>query len=309
MTTFNGEKFIREQLTSLSSQTGVELDLFVFDDCSTDSTLDIINEFQQSLNIKVRPNDTNSGGTGLNILSNMAKLADDEISQYQYFALCDQDDVWLPTKLERATSQLEATSTDLYFSNLLLWNNSQGVFGEIKKNAPMRKYDYLFEGGSAGCTYVFSLELLQHIRSVLGKLPLGNGKRVSHDWLIYFLARYGKFNVCIDDESFIWYRIHESNQYGNSSGFSLENIRAKFKMLRSGFVLQQIENSSYFLSPNDIESKIYSDYLTSFWSRLMVFVKYNSSLMRKSSKLLVFMLISMLFVSYKSRNRLNHKTG
>src|SRR5687767_9778204 len=96
MCTYNGGRFVAEQLASLSAQTRLPDELVVCDDGSTDSTVDVINEFAVSAPFPVRAhvNETNLGSTK-NYEKAIRFCAGDLI------ALADQDDVWLPAKLAR----------------------------------------------------------------------------------------------------------------------------------------------------------------------------------------------------------------
>ena len=98
MTTYNGQDFIREQLDSLLAQVGVSIHVYVFDDASTDGTISILRAYANRYPglFTIFESATNSGGTGLNIIRNAARLP----RGHDYVALADQDDVWLPGKLE-----------------------------------------------------------------------------------------------------------------------------------------------------------------------------------------------------------------
>ncbi len=292
MPTFNGEKYIKNQLDSLCNQIDVEIDLFVFDDNSTDRTLLYVEEYRNKLNIFVKKNHKNSGGTGKNILINLRDFKEERILEYKYFSLCDQDDVWENDKIKRAISFLSSSNASLYFSNLSLWKEDVGVTGLIKKDFPMKKFDYLFEGGSAGCTYVMASKYLLKINRLLQNYPIESKSRVSHDWLLYFLARYEGERVVLDNESRIKYRIHDNNQYGKLS------FRKRFSLINNGFYITQIKNNLPFIDKESEEYKIYRLYMKSFISRVYVLLKYNFSLFRKKSKFIYFLFISL--VLYKA---------
>jgi glycosyltransferase involved in cell wall biosynthesis len=96
MGTYNGERFISEQLASLARQTLRPHELVVRDDASTDRTLEIVKDFSRSapFPVLVARNDVNTGFT-LNFLQAAARCSG------ELLAFCDQDDVWMPRKLER----------------------------------------------------------------------------------------------------------------------------------------------------------------------------------------------------------------
>lgn len=96
MGTFNGEKYLAEQLDFLEAQTVTNWRLYVSDDGSTDATLDIIHRYQSKWGTdKIQYRLGPQKGFAQNFLS----LACDTSIKADYYAFCDQDDVWLPEKL------------------------------------------------------------------------------------------------------------------------------------------------------------------------------------------------------------------
>jgi glycosyltransferase involved in cell wall biosynthesis len=102
MATFNGSRFIRKQLESLSSQTVLPFELVVTDDGSSDSTGEIIREFGATSPFPVRLHENE---TRLGFADNFFAAA--RLCRGDAIALCDQDDVWLPDKLDRVTTDLQ----------------------------------------------------------------------------------------------------------------------------------------------------------------------------------------------------------
>ena len=94
MTTYNGERFLREQLGSILAQTYANWELHICDDCSTDGTIAILNEYAQNdSRVHVHLNDHNLG-----FKKNFEKTI--SFCNGEYTALSDQDDIWLPNHLE-----------------------------------------------------------------------------------------------------------------------------------------------------------------------------------------------------------------
>jgi len=94
MPTYNGERFLREQIDSILSQTVQEFELVISDDCSTDNTLSIANEFAQNdVRIKVLSNKKNIG-----FKKNVEKVL--KACSGEYILLSDQDDIWMPNHIE-----------------------------------------------------------------------------------------------------------------------------------------------------------------------------------------------------------------
>lgn len=116
MATYNGHKYIQEQIDSILKQTHQNFELIIQDDCSTDSTLDIVNRYaKKDDRIKVYCNEKNLGYTN----NFMALL---EKAQGEYIFLSDQDDVWLEDKIAYNISIIDGydivISTDQEFSDI-----------------------------------------------------------------------------------------------------------------------------------------------------------------------------------------------
>ena len=100
MASYNGEKFIREQIDSILRQEGVEVSLVVRDDHSTDSTPEILREYEEAGKISVLRDDIHLGAP-----NGFMKLLY-EADPCDYYAFADQDDIWLPDKLSRAVNAI-----------------------------------------------------------------------------------------------------------------------------------------------------------------------------------------------------------
>ena len=96
LATYNGARFLPEQLASLAAQTHTDWRLLVRDDGSRDNSVEIVRDWAKGVPQTVEI--VEDGRTGLGASLNFAALL--EQSDAPYFAFCDQDDVWLPEKLE-----------------------------------------------------------------------------------------------------------------------------------------------------------------------------------------------------------------
>jgi len=168
LATHNGECWINEQLRTILSQQHTKISLFVSDDMSSDSTLNIISMVAKAnKNTQVMPQDLRFGSAAQNFFR---LIRDVNLEQYSYIALADQDDVWFPNKLSRAIEIIQSKNLDGYSSNIIaLWENGSKKL--INKAQSQQKYDYMFESAGPGCTFVLSqklaLDLQSFLRSVL----------------------------------------------------------------------------------------------------------------------------------------------
>ena len=131
MATYNGEKFIREQIDSILAQTISDWELIVCDDVSTDSTIAILEEYAKNdVRIKIYQNMVNLG-----FKRNFEKAID--LCQGDYIALCDQDDIWYPKHLEILLNQIGDYSLSIGNSDIVDRNN-------IYLGQKMSETDYLY---------------------------------------------------------------------------------------------------------------------------------------------------------------------
>ena len=138
MCTYNGARYLQEQLESIAAQTRLPDELVVCDDCSSDGTRAILEEFKARVTFPVRLyfNEQN-----LRVWKNFEKAI--SLCEGEVIALCDQDDVWLPEKLGRMEEAFAATpDAGVVFSDLEVvdenlrplgyraWQSSWVEFGE-----------------------------------------------------------------------------------------------------------------------------------------------------------------------------------
>jgi rhamnosyltransferase len=292
LATYNGERFLIEQIDSILNQEGVYIDIKIFDDGSTDDTLKILKKIEENNTIAFHQNVPGKGSAAKNFLYAISQLNFEE--DFQYVAFSDQDDLWLPTKMIAATDLLEKTSSDLYCSNLTKWDTAKNSYSVLKKDFPQKKFDYLFEGGSAGCTYVFTKKLAIDLKFFLDKIELADWHGFSHDWLVYFFARSRNFKVVIDGNSHIHYRLHDSNVHGHLNKLSLSTIKEKSLQVLKGYYQRHANFNIKLLQPDSEEFMIYSRFLGNYFSRNGIIWKYNTRLMRDNKKFLIFAILNLL---------------
>jgi rhamnosyltransferase len=291
---YNGEKYIKEQIESILEQCEVCSNIKVFDDASKDKTLKVLNFFKDEERVEIIKNTVGSGSAANNFFNAIKSISDDIIKGYDFVAFADQDDIWLPEKLNAAAAMLVKEQSSLYCSNLILWDEKSNSESFINKAFEQKKFDYLFEGGSAGCTYVFTNDFCIGLKNVLEKTNYAQWKYFSHDWFVYFYARLNGLLVSIDNNAYIKYRIHSDNVHGQLNKNSVYAIKERLKLIKNGWYFQQIKGYNKFISPGSLEREIYHLYTKNYFSRLYVLLRYNFQLMRSSKKFIQFFIISLL---------------
>lgn len=299
LASYNGENYIKEQIESILSQDGVTLDIMVFDDVSKDNTLKVLASFSTELRVKLIKNPAATGSAANNFFNAIKNITDDVINQYDCLAFADQDDIWLPNKLFAASKMLQKEKSNLYMSNLILWKEKTNTKSIIKKCYPQKKYDFLFESGSAGCTYVFSNTFCLDLKQTLLTVDYSQWKYFSHDWFVYFFARINNYGVSIDSNAYILYRIHENNVHGQLNTNSIFAIKERLKLIKEGWYFEHIKGFLKLTPQYSVEKRIYKNYYKNYFTRLIVLFRYNFSLMRSPKKFLQFFIISLLPIRIK----------
>ena len=112
MATYNGEKYLKEQIESILNQTYKNIRLIISDDASKDSTPQILEEYRKKdSRIEIYLNKENRG-----VVKNIEFLL--EKVEDEFYMLADQDDVWLPLKVEKSIETLKKQNADLVFGDL-----------------------------------------------------------------------------------------------------------------------------------------------------------------------------------------------
>lgn len=294
LASFNGVKYIKQQIDSILSQEGVNIDIKIFDDGSSDGTVELISSLYSSERIQIIQNEIPTGSSANNFFQSLQQIEEIYFEKYNYIAFADQDDIWLPNKLKEAVVILDTQEADLYMSNLILWQEKSYRKSIVNKSFSQKKYDYLFEGGSAGCTYVLSAKFVLKLKDIIKNTDNLYWKYFSHDWFIYFVARTNNFKVTIDNRSFILYRIHETNIHGQLNTHSIFAIKERLKLVANGWYYHHAKGFINFLPLNSKEIKIYKWYTKNYFTRLYVLFRYNFSLIRSTKKAFQFFLVSLI---------------
>lgn len=294
LASYNGARYIKEQIESILNQDAVTVDIKIYDDASKDDTVDIITQFCRDERVQLLINKSPTGSAANNFFYAIKDISAEIINQYDYVSFSDQDDIWLSNKLKAAAEMLVRDQSSLYMSNLILWEEKTNNKTIIKKCYPQKKYDFLFEGGSAGCTYVFTNMFCIDLKRTLKKVDYSDWKFFSHDWFVYFLARLNNYTVSIDTNAYILYRIHDTNVHGQLNTISIFAIKERLKMIKQGWYFMQIHGFIKLTLKDSTERRIYELYTKNYLTRLFLLLRYNFSLMRGSKKFIQFFIISLL---------------
>lgn len=205
--------YLQKQLRSIEYQTYKNVEVFILDDSGINikiNLLDIISKELRKTKFHLFSNSKNLGSNkSFDILT---KIADGD-----YFAYCDQDDIWADNKIEKLVNKLESESAVTCYSDLSVIDQNDSLINKsfkkysrrIKHVYGINKYNYFFHRNSiTGCSML--------IKSYIAKsaLPFPDYKVYVHDhWLAIFSSCVGKISYI--NEPLVHYRIHENNQIGN----------------------------------------------------------------------------------------------
>ena len=223
MATYNGEKYLREQIDSILSQEGVEVHLFVRDDGSTDGTLSLLQEYKQAGLLSLC--------TGKNIgpAKNFHKLLI-ESGEYDYYAFSDQDDVWDLDKLRVGVSCLEyEKGPALYHASARKVDSNGKYMCTVKKKPAVNFGAALVTSDVQGSTSVLNKELRKYIMLFT---PDFDRIKILHDAWIHKVCLAVGGMVYYDPTPHISYRIHANNVVANvlTQTSIIEKVKRYFVM-------------------------------------------------------------------------------
>lgn len=223
LATYNGEAYLSEQLDSLLKQTHKDFEVFIRDDGSSDTSIEIVNEYCKKYPdtfhlIEDKVHHRGARDSFMYLLKNV---------EAEYYMFCDQDDVWLPFKIEKSFDALRNLEKKIPGKPALIGTDlrvvdenlntiyesfwvAHGVIIDLRQ-----KFSYQHLGGMfAGCTQIFNKSARQ------SALPI-HPKAIMHDaWLTLCTSAYGKCGNIKTPT--ILYRQHDNNSIGcdESAGVS-----------------------------------------------------------------------------------------
>lgn len=294
MATYNGENYLAEQLDSILNQTHTNIEIVIVDDCSKDTTIEIIKFYKQKYPcIKLYHNEKNNG-----VVRSFEKAIN--LCSGDYIALSDQDDVWFPYKLEELLNNIG--NNLLIHSDAILVDEKMNVitkshFDCVKERSKLTYVDYLISNNVTGCTMMFSRKLAELA------MPIPNEFYIHDHYLAIVASFYGTIKLL--DEPLVYYRQHGLNSIGAARpDFNqfLIGCKAKADSLKSLLSMTQFKNNW--------QIELLSDYRLAFYNHnwKSKYSIYRLLRLRHGIKLIAYYLIlnlPPLSISEKIYNKIH----
>lgn len=213
--TYNGAEYLPQQLDTLINQTYGEIEIIVVDDCSTDETFAILNDYaSKHSQFKIHQNKVNLGFTGN--FEQAVSLCNGEL-----IALCDQDDLWHPQKIELQVNGIK--------DNIFIYHDSEFIHEDgTSMNKKMSDLMNLYRGDNPEVFLFFNCvsghSILMKKELLVDALPLK--KDFFHDWwLAYVATNIGKIDFI--PQCLVQYRQHDKSE---TNILKLEREKDKYKL-------------------------------------------------------------------------------
>ncbi len=254
MSTYNGEKYLEEQLESIASQKGVTTKIIVRDDGSSDRTCDILDTWKDKFSL------TWYRGENIGPAESFMDLLRNSEDAY-YYAFSDQDDFWLADKMQSAVSKLESYDgrPALYFCQTELVDKNLNRIDSVIICPRLSFGESLVYQFVGGCTMVMNKAL----RDIINRY---NPQYLSmHDVWIYDVAQAIGAHVVFDDTPHILYRQHGGNVTGQSTSVMTEWKHRTGRLVKRDLhsrwkVAQEIYNGYYEIMPEE-NQQILTDFI------------------------------------------------
>lgn len=254
MTTYNGEKYIKEQLDSIIRQTCTPNEIIIADDCSSDSTVNIVKSYNNKTDIEII-NYVNNHNLGYiqNFKNAISK------ARGEYIFLCDQDDVWNDKKIEKTVKLMKEHNASIACTGFSLIDKDGFVIKDLEcyKSDPISGYcnwsysvkkisiNRLVWGNFCpGCTYCFNRDVLNVFNDL-------KNTELSHDFQLLLIgANHG--SAIYIDMPLSKYRLHGANTVGMNNKEAKRSRHIKPRLTRFFDELAEIERVKNVLYLNTI---------------------------------------------------------
>ncbi len=274
--TYNGHKYLDQQLQSVLNQTLKPDEVIVCDDMSTDATVNILEEYQQRGELKYSINPTNLG-----VIENF-KRGVAMARPGNYISLCDQDDEWMPDKLERSAALLNTFDDPdvpcMVYTDLRLVDRDMNVINPSLWNEVGQQERYhhnlqnlLFNQFVNGCSTLLNPAL----RNLVQTIP-NNVKFYHDDWIAVAAFALGKAKSI--NEATVNYRAHGSNVTVTANLKPRNRYRSLFEQLTR--VISGTDN--FLLIRFELARMFYSRFSDQMTDDVKQYFEYFMSLEKKS---------------------------
>lgn len=270
MSTYNGERFLSEQIESVLNQQGVDVHLLIRDDGSVDGTIPLIRHFAE-----MHPNITLIEGKNCGCARSFMSLVREAASaygEYDYYAFCDQDDVWMKSKLCVATQallELPHSQPCLYLGAYQMVDAELNLINTHFRPPVINLPSGILSNAATGCTMVFNRALLEIVAS---RNPQNI---IMHDYWVYLVCLATQGCVLYDRTPYIYYRQHGENVIGGKDDPFMKRWTTRFRKLflkgdcfKSKLAASLLENYSDRMRQEDrqfLEDVANSRRLRSIW--------------------------------------------
>lgn len=294
MATYNGAKYIRQQILSIIAQTHNDWRLFVHDDGSTDETVSIIRSFaSKDHRVFYCDDGITKLGPGYNFMHLLQYV------ESPFICFCDQDDVWFDCKLEillAAIASKDNTKPQVVYSNAYDWYPLRGnLIGRV--STPFYCYKakdaFFINGGIQGCASIFNMEMRNLIHRKHSYVAM-------HDQVLMFAGIISNGIEYIKEPLFL-YRQHEVNFTPHQAQSFMERIKLTIRNYRIPVVspkyYQGISSllQTYATIMNQNDKKLFEVYLTlpklGIFYRFYLILKYRYSFNKSTVLLLLKMMM------------------
>lgn len=214
LATYNGEKFIRQQLDSLIQQTYENITIYIRDDGSKDDTVSVVEEYIRQNTSKKKIVLLDNGGVNLRCPKSFYEIFR-KCEPADYYSMCDQDDIWYPQKVEWAVDALEKEEKDKILLYYTACDYSTADGEVIRKSAQQKEHlelkDVMYYTPGSGFTMVVNEKARQEL--ILNVTP---GPELHDRWLVRGAACFGK--VIYDSRSSASHIRHEEAVTAGDAG-------------------------------------------------------------------------------------------